>query len=82
MTEKPNIIEVRNALLEVGHGKTMEEVMIGIIMAQIKMVVETVGGDRKKARRAIAHYHEIQRKGIDAYCTEFAIANGRSTLHS
>lgn len=69
MTEE-KIKAVRNAIFEAARNKPLEDVMLGIIMAQATLVVATCEGDEAKSKRIIEHYHSILMESLHVYCLE------------
>lgn len=67
---KEKIIEVRNTIFEVCSGCTLDEAMQGIVMAQARLVAETVKGDEDAARDVIEQYREWQSEALPIYCAE------------
>lgn len=67
---KANVIKVRNAIFEAGDGMTLDEVMQGVIMAQAKLVANTVQGDERAAMDILERYRAMQTEALPIYCAE------------
>ena len=67
---KENIINVRNAIFEAADGVTLDEAMQGIIMAQAKLVANTVSGDVQAAHDILERYRSMQTEAMPIYCAE------------
>jgi hypothetical protein len=77
MSDRENIIKVRNAIFEAGDGLTLDEVMQGIIMAQAKLVANTVEGDDKAADAILEKYRQLQTEAMPIYCRTERATNPR-----
>lgn len=67
---KEQVIDVRNAIFEACDGCTLDEAMQGIMMAQARLVAETVHGDEDAARDVIERYRQWQSEALPIYCAE------------
>ena len=65
---KENILNVRNAIFEAADGVTLDEAMQGIIMAQAKLVANTVSGDVQAAHDILERYRSMQTEAMPIYC--------------
>ena len=74
MARKEKIVELRNAIFDAADGLQFDEIMQAIVMAQSRIVANTVGGDEQKMSAILACYREIQDGAIPIYCAEEASA--------
>ena len=67
---RENVISIRNAIFEAADGMTLDEAMQGIIMAQARLVANTVAGDVRAARDVLETYRRMQSEAMPIYCAE------------
>lgn len=66
---KPDIIKVRNAAFMAANGASLDDAMLGLIMAQGKLVASIVS-DPTEARTVVDHYYNLLIDGLPTYCAE------------
>ena len=67
---KEKIIELRNAIFEASEQLTLDEVLQATMMAQTRMLAETLQGDLQKSLAILTQYRELQTYALPIYCAE------------